>query len=427
MPVPPASGWDLTWPFPTPPVLGFDRALPGYVGPFLQSLTPLGGGGVRRSAPWPPPRQDEKPELCPQPEHKAPSWGRACVTYEEIPEPQSDPATAAQILASRLVGDPRRMTALCAAQPPPEQNHDALHLERLAVYRVLREDAGLRYHVDRRRFFRTLANGESCELLSLARASQVLRQGQAHLKHWLRLLPYEQHLFTPPPPAPPRPARRAVPAGPKPSPTQPPTSASASAATAPTASASASAATAPTASASASAPAAPTGSASKSVAATPPAVPSAAGPASAPLSPPVGPPSAVTAAAATASESFTAGAASVQPPPAPTTESQAQAPQPQPAPPAIPGVPFLLKIHRYWDLAAGAYCEVAEVLLEGDGCDEAPWVNADKVPAFLIHLSLPLGSSVKVTVTWANGLTRSWEEKLTRHSGIETEIFSPDG
>lgn len=371
LPAPAESGWDLTWPFPSPPLLDFDQALPGYVGPYLQSLTPLGGGGARRSAPWPPPGREKKTKQ-PLPSKTS---DPACQTYEELPEPQSDPEGAARVLISRLLGDPGRISALGLCHPPPDENHDILRLERLTVYAVLREDRRLRYHVDKRRFFRTLAGGAVSDLLSLARASQILRQGQSRLKQWLALLPYQRHLSTP---APPRPPKRATPA------VAPPTAAPS---------------------------AVPVESTSTRVAtpAPPPAAPSpSAIPSAAPQAvPPVAP------------------MASPQPVPPPAAEPPAP-PAPVTAP-AGPAVPFNLKIHRYWDLAAGDYCQVAEVLLEGQGCDESPLLNSQKSPTFLVTENLPLGATIKVTVTWANGTKRSWEERLSLSSGIATEVFSPEG
>jgi len=362
LPAPPESGWDLSWPFPSPPVLDFDRALPGYVGPYLQSLTPLGGGGVRRSAPWPPPCREKPLEVGVPTESRSSTSGPACQAYPEIPEPQADPEAAARILASRLVGDPARRSALCSVQ----ENHDILHLERLTVYSVLREDAGLRYSVDKRRFFRTLASGAICDLLSLARASQMLRLGPGRLKQWLGLLPHERHLFTPPPP---RPPKRAVPVVAPPAPTPAPAASS------------------------------------------------------------VSPPVAAPAAPAAPKPVVTLEAASfAQPKAEPVVEAPPAEPMPIPPEPEVPTAPFHVKIHRYWDVAAGDYCEVAEVLLEGKGCDEDPLLNTEKVPAFLVQKNLPLGAAVRVTVTWANGVKRTWEERLTQlASGIETEVFSPDG
>jgi hypothetical protein len=85
-------------------------------------------------------------------------------------------------------------------------------------------------------------------------------------------------------------------------------------------------------------------------------------------------------------------------------------------------------VHRYWDVSAGAYVEVQEVLIQGENpADNQPLENFERQPTFVVARTLPLGKSVRVTVTWSNGQTRLWEQIMSHPNGSEAEIFSPLG
>ncbi|MBT9588345.1 hypothetical protein IV102_33715 [bacterium] len=362
------GGCGLHWNFATPSGPVYDEALPSYLAQVMQSQTPLGSGGARREAPSRP-QEGAKAPVSPV------SATRARQRLPEVLDFSESPEAAAQSLAVRLTGEARRRAALTMWQPRPEENHDSLHWERLALYFVLARDSSLRYNVDSGRFLRVYCDGESRDVLSMAWVGQVLRQGQPdrwnRVEQRISLLPLDQHLFTPPPPPPPKPAPRPRVVAPSPVVVVPPGPVAASPG--------------------------PVAAASKPTAAVP--VPAVGAPV-----PPV-------------------AAAPVVALPGPGEPAVVAA---SPPAPVVPTTGFSLKVHRYWDIAAGGYSAILAVRLEGDGQDESV-ENCEGKPYLIVTRELPLGSHWRITVSWANGATRCWEQALSHPRGCESEVFSPDG
>ena len=365
------GGRGLLWNFATPSGPFYDQALPSYMAQVLQSQTPLAGGGTRRAGPA---GGSEAAAGAPA--------TRPRQSLPEVLDPAVNPEAAAQSLGPRLLGDARRRAALTVWEPRPEENQDRLHWERLAVYFVLARDNSLRYNVDSGRFVRVYSDGECRDVLSMAWVGQVLRQGQAdrwnRVEQRLSRLPLDQHLFTPPPPPPPRPLPRTRKATPP----------------------------------AAAAPAAPAGGGAAPKAGTAPQG-GAAGPAGR-VAPkvgagPAGPVGPVVPVGAGAVE---VGAAEVVPAAAPVV--------------AVPTTRWSLKVHRYWDLSAGSYSDVVGVRLEGDDGDESV-ENSEGKPWIALSRELPLGSRWRITIRWANGMTRGWEQEMSDPRGSDSEVFSPEG
>lgn len=422
LPPPPEGVAGLHWNLATPGGTFYDQALPSYLAQLMQSQTPLGSGGSRRAAPSRPKEETASPVApATRPRQKLP----------EVLDPSENAEAAARSLAVRLLGDAKRRAALAVWEPAPEENQDSLHWERLALYFVLARENSLRYNVDNGRFVRVYADGESREVLSMAWVCQVLRQGQSdrwsRVEQRLRHLPLDQHLFTPPPPPPPKPKPRPRPA----TPAQVAPGAAAGpvvAAVSPGAAAVGAAAGGPGAAAvgpgvagglAAVGPSAAVGTAAggPGAAAGAPVV-AAAGPGAAAFGTGV-------AAGGPGATAGGSGAAGVTVEPGDRALSGGE--QPVSAAPPVPTAPLSLKIHRYWDLAAGGYSEVSSVRLEGsDGQDEAV-ENGEGKPWLALSRNLPVGSHWRITITWANGVTRSWEQTLGDLRGSDREVFSPDG
>lgn len=376
------EAYTLGWNYPTPPAAFYERAFLSYTAQVLQRQTPYGTGSWRRSAPVPPPPGPPKPPLPAMEEEEGPcptSSSRLLQDYPPVPDPAVDAEAASRALGSRLLGTPQRVTALLTYEPPPADNHDFFHLERLALYFVFQQDGSLRFNVDSGRFLRTYSGGETKEVLEMSQITQVLRLEQVdrwtRVAHLLQLLPHDLHLFGAPVPLP-------HPSPPPPTPVLP---------------------------------------GIQPITVQMPPVPKIAA-----VTPPVRPAPAVTPSTAPVAASGPLPPAQSSPP---ATASASTSVPVEPAPvftplaPSAPSAPMLtlsLKAHRYWDLGAGSYSEVSQVRI-GEELIE----NSDKLPTFSLTRQLPQGPAVPISVTWTNGQTRSWEQALTDLRGHEVELYSP--
>ncbi|MFN8613287.1 MAG: hypothetical protein U0931_37460 [Vulcanimicrobiota bacterium] len=417
-------GWG--YPQPQPPVF-YGSALPSYAAPVLQYQTPYGYGGPPQPAPCPPPaypprppyHQPPQPPVTPpvqttpppytpppvavtpvpdKPEavqpQPAPRPGR--LEYPRVPIIQSDVAGPASVLGSRLVGDPGKISAYTQTNPAPNQNNDASHFERIALYDVMQQDTSLRYNVDTGRFFRTYDGGVTKDVLDMAQVSQMLRQNHpdnyGRVNALLQHLPTDNQLFGS------QEAGNAVPG----------TFATGGATQA-------------------------NGTFQKPPQ---PVIPPVQMPTLPPLSMPTLPPFA----------GFPNS--NGQLPELDRLVAQRQAGQvtgndfnlellriaasqgainPHPDP-IGPGVPFQITAHRYWDPQRGDYANVSDVITQGyQGEDQHIFNTQNQTSVSVTRPDVTPGTPVRVTVNWDNGQSRTWDYQVGGDQVSDVDVFSPIG
>ncbi|MBX3167138.1 MAG: hypothetical protein KF760_06990 [Candidatus Eremiobacteraeota bacterium] len=406
------------YPQPQPPVF-YGSALPSYTAPLIQQQTPYGYGGPPRPAPCPPPAYPPRPPhphyeqppappappvvqepappppvVAPAPTNPSPRPGR--INYSLVPIIQQDVAGPASVLGSRLTGDPAKIASFTATNPPPNQNNDANHFDRIGAYTVMQQDSSLRYNVDTGRFFRTYEGGVTKDVLDMAQVSQMLRQD--HPNNWARVgqllqhLPTDNQLF-----------------GSQEQAVTPPGSFTA-------------------------------GGATQTNGFTPPVRIPNLPPLNTPVLPPLDKPE--------------------LPPFAGFGNSGGQSPEldlllvqrqaglitgdqfnlallqiagnqgvinPNPAPP-VQGVPFQITAHRYWDPQRGDYANVTDVTTQGyQGEDQHVFNPQNQTSVTVTRDNVPIGTPVRVTVNWDNGQSRTWDYNIAGNDQSDVDVFSPIG
>lgn len=314
-----------------------------------------------------------------------------------IPIISNDAAAAAQALGSRLVGDPSKIAAFKQSNPIPMQNQDALRFDRIGAYFVMQQDSSLRYNVDTGRFFRTYSTGETKDVLEMSQVAQMLRQ--EHPNHFGRVnqllhhLPSDDQLF----------GAKSPPASVGNSPTF-------------------------------------TSGVSPINPGLPPLI---LPPVQQPVLPPLQKPTLPTFggipnsggkvpaldqlvaqrdAGQISGNDFNLELIKIA--------AQTGAINPNPVVPGRPSGQFTITAHRYWDSSAGAYSEVSEVLLQGgeNPNDTQRVFNPNKQTTVVINKDgVPLGNPLRVTVTWENGQSRTWDYQVNDPKGSDVDVFSPLG
>lgn len=427
------GAYSLGWGYPQaqPPVF-YGSALPSYAAPVLQNQTPYGYGGPPQPAPCPPPAYPPRPPhptpapytppVVQQPPVQQPpvvqpppskplteaeqthqqvvpstSFTRpGRIDYPAVPVIQSDVAGPAAVLGTRLVGDPSKISSYTATNPAPNQNNDADHFERIALYNVMQQDTSLRYNVDTGRFFRTYQGGTTKDVLDMAQVSQMLRQDHpdnyGRVRALLQHLPSDNQLFgsheqAPTPPGSfaaggaqqingfVRPPQQPV-IPPVQIPTLPPLN-------------------------------------------TPTLPPFAGIPNSNGQIPALDQLVAQRQSGQISQDEFGLQLLQI------AAAQGALNPNPQPQ---SAGVPFQITAHRYWDPQRGDYANVTDVTTQGyEGVDQHVFNTQNQTAVTVTRDNVQAGTPVRVTVNWDNGQSRTWDYQVGLDQQSDVDVFSPIG
>lgn len=317
----------------------------------------------------------------------------ARLDYPRVPIIQQDVNGPASVLASRLVGDPSKISSFTATSPPPNQNKDALHFDRVGAYTVMQQDSSLRYNVDTGRFFRTYDGGTTKDVLDMAQVSQMLRQDHPdnynRVGRLLQHLPTDGQLFGSQEQAPPI------------------------------------------------SPSFTAGGATQvsSGFVRPPQLPPVQIPNLPPLNSPTLPPFA----------GFPNSGGKVPALDALVAQREAgqisgndfnlalleiagqQGISRNPQPPS-PGSQFQLTAHRYWDPQRGDYANVTDVTTQGyEGQDQQVFNTLNQHSLTVTREGVPDGTPVRVTINWDNGQSRVWDYQVANNQNGDVDVFSPIG